>query len=153
MHKFTAATALILICGTASAGAADLQSCKQGSTKHRLACLEQNIIVLNSSYEKVATELRQAVVDINKKIGKTGEAGTLRGDLDKLTESMNNLPPLDQLVQKNSTVKLSFSEGQCIVPPTGMDGALTTSTNKTVAAQTLTLLQACGAIGANITFR
>lgn len=50
----------------APAKAVDLADCSKGATRARLTCLQKNIVLLNSSYQTVAAELRAAVADLKK---------------------------------------------------------------------------------------
>ncbi len=58
----------MLMALTVSANAVDLVDCSKGGTKVRLACLQKNVILLNSSYQTVTAELRSEVADLKKQI-------------------------------------------------------------------------------------
>ena len=81
---------LLALVGAQSALAVDLKDCSKGTTKTRLACLQSNIVLLNSSYQTVAAELRKDVSDLQNQVA-------------TLTDKVNKLPPppnLDDYVKK-----------------------------------------------------
>ena len=53
---------LLLVFANSQAGAVDLEKCSQPSVPDKISCLNRNVVLLNSSYETVARELRTAVV-------------------------------------------------------------------------------------------
>ena len=77
-----------LAAGIVPAAAADLKNCNEiNSTRDRTECLNANLILLNSSYETVARELREAVAaakETNK---------TLQGQIDDLRRDIANIKP------------------------------------------------------------
>jgi hypothetical protein len=92
----------LIITAIPTARAVTLQDCSQGTTEKRIACLQADIVLLNSSHEAVATELRNAITDLTTKVGTlTTNVGTLTTQVKTLTTQVNDLkgqiPNLDSV--------------------------------------------------------
>jgi peptidoglycan hydrolase CwlO-like protein len=83
MRKVAVLAIGLLITSISAAQAVSLKDCSQGSTKKRMACLQDNITTLNSSHEAVAAELRKDVADL------TSTVNSLKGTVDTLNGKMN----------------------------------------------------------------
>jgi hypothetical protein len=105
---YGAAVAALFI-ATGTAHAVDLQDCSKGSARKRIACLEGNVKTLNSSYEKVAAELRKAVVDVNARI-----------DNIKIPAP----PDLSGFVRKTDSIKLGLDKNRCLSATSGESGEI-----------------------------
>jgi len=69
-----AVTATVLFI-TSPASAVELKPCgKITSVPEKISCLDSNIVLLNSSYEAVAKELRAAVITLNERVDKIKSA-------------------------------------------------------------------------------
>jgi len=67
----------LIISAVPTAQAVELKPCS-GTTEQRVDCLRKNMILLNSSHEAVAADLRKAVTDLTTEVGNlTTEVGNL----------------------------------------------------------------------------
>ena len=71
-----AATAITLFAAS-PASAVELKNCEKiTSVPEKISCLDSNIVLLNSSYQAVAKELRAAVVTLNERLDNIKPAPT-----------------------------------------------------------------------------
>jgi hypothetical protein len=132
MGKPILLAAALLIGMTPVANAVGLKDCSKGTTGQRLACLQANTVLLNSSYQTVAAELRQEAADLKKKLG----------DLQKTVDAIK-MPDLSNVVRWNDSFKLGFDVNRCLTYPTGVNGIVAGPNPPIIQAQTLVLLQEC----------
>jgi len=116
MHKAVLLFAAGLMLGATSiANAVDLKDCSKGTTNQRLACQEANTVLLNSSYQTVAAELRQAVADLTQKYK----------DLKSQVDAMKP-PDLSKFVAKDQPIKLGI-DNRCLAATSGESGQIPAS--------------------------
>jgi hypothetical protein len=134
-------TMFILVTGK-SAHAVELQDCSKGTTKARLDCLQANTVLLNSSYQTVAAELRKSVADLRTQIGGLNQKLV---DLNAKVDAIKLPPPpdLSGVVRRGQSFKLGFDRDRCLSFATGVTGNLA-GPDKPIPAQLLMLLQDCG---------
>jgi hypothetical protein len=108
------------------AHAVDLQDCSMGTTDKRLTCLQQNIVLLNSSYQQVVTELRSSIADLQTKVA-----------------AIPKPPDLSVFVRKDQTIKLGFDNNHCLSWFAGESGVIPANP-KPIQIQTLVGFQDCG---------
>lgn len=86
--------------------AVDLKNCDDiNSTRDRTECLQANLVLLNSSYQTVAAELRSAVQALQEENRRqTREIETLREELRQIKPSPP--PDLSNYVTYGTTVQL-----------------------------------------------
>ena len=142
MHKviLLPLTVLALVAGQ-SAHAVGLHDCSKGTTETRLACMQTNTILLNSSYQTVAGELRKAVGDLQTRIIDLNKKLT---DLNKKVDEIKTppLPDLSGFVRRDQPLRLGFDQNRCLSYATGVSGAVV-GPNPPIQAQLLMLLQDC----------
>jgi hypothetical protein len=79
-----------------AAQAVQLKDCSQGTTAERITCLQDNIVLLNSSHEAVAAELRKDIADLKNTVNTLNtQVTTLTG---QLTQLKGQIPKLDSVV-------------------------------------------------------
>jgi hypothetical protein len=89
----------ILISAVPTARAVPLQDCSQGASEKRISCLQANIVLLNSSHEAIAGELRKAIADLTANVATlTTKVGTLTAQVNTLSTQVGQLPKLDSIV-------------------------------------------------------
>jgi hypothetical protein len=135
-----------------SASAVDLKDCSTGATEKRLVCMQENIVLLNSSYQTVAAELRSAVKDLKGGISGLGErmskletrVSTLEVKVSELKKQVDGIkvPDTSAFVRRDTPVKLGTDNAHCIAFASGISGDIA-GTNPPVKAQLLMLAQDC----------
>ena len=74
------ALAALSLAGALPAQAVDLKDCSRGGTRTRIACLDANIRLLNSSHQTVAAEVRGAVTELRAAVSELkGAVSELKG--------------------------------------------------------------------------
>lgn len=95
MRKSILLAACLFVSAAQSAHAVQLKDCSQGALEKRVACLQENIVLLNSSHEAVAAELRKAVAALATK----QELKQVKDDLTKqVNDTKGQIPKLDRIV-------------------------------------------------------
>lgn len=117
--KLRLLTAVLTVAAlTCSVEAADLKNCDDiNSTRERTECLQSNLVLLNSSYETVARELRAAVADLKETRERFDkELATLREEVRILKERPT--PDLQNVLTHGSRVQIEsvgiFDKAFCL---------------------------------------
>jgi len=91
------ALAALSLAGALPAQAVDLKDCSRGGTRTRLACLDANIRLLNSSHQTVAAEVRGAVTELRAAVSE------LKGAVSELKGSDAELKAADAELRRTDT--------------------------------------------------
>jgi hypothetical protein len=136
-----------VILGSSMSSAVALKDCSKGTTNARLACMQKNTVLLNSSYQMVTAKHRKEIADLKARVTvltRKLEAADLSNVVHKADISdVIRKADLSNVVRRDQPFKLGFDKNRCLIGPSGVSGLLVGPSPQIIDAQVLTLLIDC----------